>query len=1352
MKSAAVLLALAIGVAGLGHLEAKPTGGKKASAISSGSASKKPGLAATAASSGKSSTLSYAESASNKTAAVGALPMARKSRCHKLRPICEKSKKCKAVQLVKKKWYIDYDNIKSAADIANYTTLRKELRGKHLRIRSSRNWFDVAGFFTYPIYVVNQILLAKKLGFIGEKEPFVYMPETQHYFDECAKSGKQEFWTTWFKPISRVRFQDVAESDVWEFDQLTIESLHHNKDAVHSYPYQMHNHVMHGDVGTKKWAECHRARAQPFVDNYIDVRQSLRDEAANYYSKTFGRSKKVLGVHMRGTDKWINKKVEPREYDDAIHAFLKLYPKGKVFLATDDPKYLKQAEKEYGASLVVRKVLREEGNVFFNDKVSKDRKCRDVLLDSLILSKTDELIKPWSGVSEFSIYFHKKYSISDSYPIFDLQLNSQKNADATSTCSDPYGGPAVPESELAASFESGGDSEANARIAKEIKQRNKVRHNEVAQFHREAECAPLPPRMYSKEALGKALKSGACSRRCASSRSRHMGVEPNPNMKGNKTVLLVVSREKEDLAWIDRQPYCYVIMETEGTRHAVGQDDSFVTVGEGKEASSFLKFMADNMENLPDHLIAVGADREAPYSGDLVSILHTINPDAYEYASLNGVVYPMLDQDTYCNIASYWTDVIGSRQMSFAPFPRNFMQLSMSCCGQFIVSKNRILRNSQALYQSLFEYSVSASLKAQKKLGLYSFLTLGGKVADVKSFSPATYSLDEQDSDAAPQIQLLGVTAEAPSAKGGQKSAKGAVKKGAAKKGAAGGAKPKAAVTRRKLKAPPLSCRMRSSIGLSSEERREAVQLTWHVLFGEEWRSPRLSSYELCGSASRCPQNIPLLTARKNKTIASKSSSSSKKLPAAEGSSVEILESVGLLENARDPFWYPATEFVRECDRQVVSLTTPNQLISTPMAEEELNYQEALVSRGYVLPIQSSLPQPEQGIYNLEVDEMGRKPVAWFSDLLANMTVDEPEFINVLLYNDDPCGVDFYGLRAQPYLRFDGCGTPLKIFSSRHRSLIDKMDIVLISQGWSERIVGEDIPAADLKKKGQIWASCSVENGVTYPMTPASELRSDYGVDYTLATTKDADIPLTFYSNFYIGKSVRAELRSIKPIEYSFKIPKVVVMQAACKKSSFDFRTAWVNSFVEAARPLELVDSLGGCWHNANPRAPWRDNGMGLRPMAFHQNKMANVRPYMFTLCHESINRTDWITEKVFHALAVGSVPIYRGSNNVKNVVPCKNCVIDANDFKTPGELADYLNMLTNDEEKYNEFLAWKSEPYDPKRYPQFEAFRKKSIDTGLCRLAKKAPANAYRYKATEKCDKHCVGEMYGLHRVAAHG
>mmetsp|Transcript_39465 Transcript_39465/g.76726 ORF Transcript_39465/g.76726 Transcript_39465/m.76726 type:complete len:190 (-) Transcript_39465:146-715(-) len=185
------------------------------------------------------------------------------------------------------------------------------------------------------------------------------------------------------------------------------------------------------------------------------------------------------------------------------------------------------------------------------------------------------------------------------------------------------------------------------------------------------------------------------------------------------------------------------------------------------------------------------------------------------------------------------------------------------------------------------------------------------------------------------------------------------------------------------------------------------------------------------------------------------------------------------------------------------------------------------------------------------------------------------------------------------------------------------------------------------------------------------------------------------------------------------------------------------------------VESIGRCWNNASPLFPWSDNGMGNRPMAFHLNKMANVRPYAFTLCHESIESKDWVTEKVYQALAVGSVPIYRGSKDIHKLVPCEDCVIDAGDFSSVEDLRDYVNMLMKDKDEYQKYLDWKHQPYEWTSHPDFEKLRGHSVDTAIVRLAQMAGRVE---DVSENQSSHnsrsgtCMDEIYSVQRLSSHG
>ena len=78
---------------------------------------------------------------------------------------------------------------------------------------------------------------------------------------------------------------------------------------------------------------------------------------------------------------------------------------------------------------------------------------------------------------------------------------------------------------------------------------------------------------------------------------------------------------------------------------------------------------------------------------------------------------------------------------------------------------------------------------------------------------------------------------------------------------------------------------------------------------------------------------------------------------------------------------------------------------------------------------------------------------------------------------------------------------------------------------------------------------------------------------------------------------------------------------------------------------------------------------------------------YKFQIAFENAVCKDYITEKVFRPLSIGSVPVYFGSSTVRDFMPSDKAVIVVTDFKSPKDLAEYLHELNNNDDKYNEYL-----------------------------------------------------------------
>lgn len=80
---------------------------------------------------------------------------------------------------------------------------------------------------------------------------------------------------------------------------------------------------------------------------------------------------------------------------------------------------------------------------------------------------------------------------------------------------------------------------------------------------------------------------------------------------------------------------------------------------------------------------------------------------------------------------------------------------------------------------------------------------------------------------------------------------------------------------------------------------------------------------------------------------------------------------------------------------------------------------------------------------------------------------------------------------------------------------------------------------------------------------------------------------------------------------------------------------------------------------------------------------------YKFVLAIENTMTESYITEKLYYALEVGSVPIYFGASNVESFVP-PHSIIDGSKFSSLKELANYVKNLAEDPVAYSEYHAWR--------------------------------------------------------------
>ena len=272
-----------------------------------------------------------------------------------------------------------------------------------------------AGFCALMTYALNGVRLALRNNWLPVVD---YDAETcPHFFDEHHGTN---VWEYYFMPVLGVSSSDVDHAlkggtldprMVHRFDPWDVMRWHHtDPDRIATF--------WASDVpeNPRAWMDEKRRLGRRYVGEFIRVRPEITEKIDTFVAEKMQQIF-TFGAHVRGTDFAYAEPTPPEAYFRAIDAGVRGRDLSdfRVFLATDQRQFVDRFAAEYGSRLLTYDAIRSSGDTapFRMMVASPFKKGEDVLIDTLLLSRCDHVLKCAAAGGEYALWFNPRLECTD---------------------------------------------------------------------------------------------------------------------------------------------------------------------------------------------------------------------------------------------------------------------------------------------------------------------------------------------------------------------------------------------------------------------------------------------------------------------------------------------------------------------------------------------------------------------------------------------------------------------------------------------------------------------------------------------------------------------------------------------------------------------------------------------------------------------------------------------------------------------------------------------------------------------------------------------------------------------------
>lgn len=170
-------------------------------------------------------------------------------------------------------------------------------------------------------------------------------------------------------------------------------------------------------------------------------------------------------------------------------------------------------------------------------------------------------------------------------------------------------------------------------------------------------------------------------------------------------------------------------------------------------------------------------------------------------------------------------------------------------------------------------------------------------------------------------------------------------------------------------------------------------------------------------------------------------------------------------------------------------------------------------------------------------------------------------------------------------------------------------------------------------------------------------------------------------ATYFDVKMHLADLLASPSVEFENKTNEAPIVWIVSNCNAFNGREKYMAELMK----LVKVDSYGGCLKNKHSHTSQRMSG-----------NIDLFTKYKFVIAIENSNCVDYVTEKLVHAIASGSIPIVAGKDNKPDYLKFlpRHSYINIYDYTSPQQLANHIKAIAANKTLYESYLPFKRNPY----------------------------------------------------------